>query len=438
MYGFARHSVAIASASLACLLLGSPVAAHALHVASVPAAGAEVAVAPERVLVIFGEAPDPTLSRLGVLDAEGHDVTAGPTAIVPGQATQLQVPLRPLPAGLYTVAWRAVSAVDGHISTGSFAFGVDTPVPATEAGSSSASTSGLPTTVDPVGVLGRWVLFIGLGSMLGAAFVAVAVARRPSRTTLPLAWSGWLIAVVGTVVVLASEMTAAGVGLGAVMSTSLGRQVLERGVPLVLGAAALGLAARDRPPGRTLLVGVAAAAALAMLADVLASHAAASGDTSSGIIVQWLHIVAAGAWLGGLAAMLVSLAGGRADEGTRITVGRFARVATIGLLIVAASGMLRAIAEVGTIDALVSTDFGHLVIAKTGLLAGLAALGAINHFRNAPRSGILPSGRASRRDGRGVRRPCRAPTGGDPREPGAAIFGGRLERRHLTRVAPAA
>ena len=50
-------------------------------------------------------------------------------------------------------------------------------------------------------------------------------------------------------------------------------------------------------------------------------------------------------------------------------------------------GCLRAIAEVGSIDALVSTDFGRLVIAKSGLLVVLAGLGAINHFRNVPRAG---------------------------------------------------
>ena len=47
MHASARLIAAIASASLACLLLGSPASAHALHVASVPAAGADVPVAPD-------------------------------------------------------------------------------------------------------------------------------------------------------------------------------------------------------------------------------------------------------------------------------------------------------------------------------------------------------------------------------------------------------
>ena len=90
----------------------------------------------------------------------------------------------------------------------------------------------------------------------------------------------------------------------------------------------------------------------------------ASGDTGLAIVVQWLHFVAAGAWLGGLVALLLTMVGTQPDGGTRLAVGRFARVATVGLGLVAATGVLRAIAEVGSADALVSTDFGRLVIAS--------------------------------------------------------------------------
>ena len=368
-------------------------------------------------MVTFGEAPDPALVASRRRRQRWPPMTAGTTVAVPGQTTQLQVPLQLVPNGLYTVVWRAVSAVDGHLSAGSFVFGVDTLVPVTQASASSAGTSGVLVSVDPVSVLGRWVLFIGLSALLGAAVVAVIVTRRPSRTTLPLAWAGWIIAVVGTFVVLASEVTDAGVGLDRVMTTSLGTQVVERGAPLILGAAALLLATWSPPPGRPVLVGVAAAAALTMLADVLASHAAATGGATSGIVVQWLHFLAAGAWLGGLAALLLSLVGARPDDGTRVTVGRFGWVATVGLVVVAATGVFRAIAEVGTADALVSTDFGRIIIAKSGLLAVLAALGAINHFRNAPRAGTQLRGLRRVGSHRGVRRPGGAGPGRSPGEP---------------------
>ena len=383
----ARAAAVLGTAGIACLLLAASAMAHALPLTSVPASGADVAIAPVVVVVTFGETPDPALSRLDVLDVAGRSVTAGPTTAVVGDAVQLQVPLRTLSPGVYTVAWRTVSAVDGHLASGSFAFGVDTLVPATEGGDGSASAAMQLPSLPPVGVLGRWVLFVGLCGLLGATFVAVAVVRRPSRATLPLAWCSWTVAVVGTVIVLGSQVADAGVGLAGVAGTSLGTQAIDRGIPLALAAMALVVAVRRRPPSPLVLTIVAVAAALAMLADVLASHAAASGDTALAIVVQWLHFVAAGAWLGGLAALLLTMVAARPDGGTRLTVGRFARVATVGLALVAATGLLRAIAEVGSIDALVSTDFGRLVIAKSGLLVVLAGLGAVNHFGNAPRAG---------------------------------------------------
>ena len=59
------------------------------------------------------------------------------------------------------------------------------------------------------------------------------------------------------------------------------------------------------------------------------------------------------------------------------------------------TGLLRAIAEVGTVDALATSDFGHLVIAKTALLVTLALLaGACGAEPPIPRfmGGIISKG----------------------------------------------
>jgi copper transport protein len=50
------------------------------------------------------------------------------------------------------------------------------------------------------------------------------------------------------------------------------------------------------------------------------------------------------------------------------------------LAIVAVTGAARAFAEIGTVGALVGTDFGRTVLAKTALLLGLASLGALNRY----------------------------------------------------------
>lgn len=97
--------------------------------------------------------------------------------------------------------------------------------------------------------------------------------------------------------------------------------------------------------------------------------------------VQWLHSVAVGAWIGGLAWLLLAL---RRDDVSRQPglAKRFSRVAGVTLCLVAVTGSLRAIDEVGSWAALFDTGFGITLLVKVGPFAGLVALGARSRFRH--------------------------------------------------------
>ena len=104
---------------VAALLLPGSAFGHALLQHSSPSPGAQLSTSPSQVTITFGERPDAGLSTIKVLDASGAAVTAGPTEAVAGQPLTLAVALRAgLGDGVYTVAWRTVSAVDGHLASG--------------------------------------------------------------------------------------------------------------------------------------------------------------------------------------------------------------------------------------------------------------------------------------------------------------------------------
>lgn len=376
---------AASTAALLTLAFAWSSAGHALPQTSEPASGSNVAVAPTQVVITFGETPDPKLSRIDVLDVNGRSVAAGPAAPVPGNAAQLAVPLGPLPDGVYTVSWRTVSAVDGHLASGSFAFGVGANVAAP--GLAGGLGSEVSSPLSPAAVAGRWLLYLGLIGMLGACFVALVVTRIVNASTLPLSASCWAFAALGTAIVIGAQMGDAGVSLDEVLSTSLGGPLLARSLPILVAAGGI-LALWQRPSrARVWLIVVAAGAAVAMLADVLDSHAAAQADPTIAVAEQWLHILAAGTWLGGLVALLFTVRGAPRETTGRI-VRCFATAAGLGLAVVILTGILRAVTEVGSIDGLLSTDFGHLIIAKSSLLVVLAGLGTINHFHNVPRAAV--------------------------------------------------
>jgi copper transport protein len=389
-----RASLDIGATSLALvalLALAGPAGAHALPQSSSPSPGSSLSTPPARVTITFGERPDPKLSSINVLDSNGSPVTAGPTAASSGDPLTLEVPLRPLVDGVYTVAWRTVSAVDGHRASGSFAFGVGT-APSASGGSSNSVAQTSSSGPSPPAIAGRWLLYIGLLVLLGASFFGVVVARVPAPIVGRLLASAWVLAAVGTAVVIVDELAEAGVDVGQVSGTSFGPGIVERVVPIVVAGMAIVLGARSVARYRLVLTIVALAAAGALLADVLASHAAAGQHPALDVVVQSIHVGAVGLWMGGLLGLLVAIRHRPPDAATAKAAKRFSWVATVGIVAVAFSGLLRGISEVGTIDALFSTDFGRLLIGKTALLAVLAALGATNHFRNVPAAGRVLTG----------------------------------------------
>lgn len=376
----ARGSVAAGLALVAALLAAGAVEGHSLPQSSDPSAGANLTTPPTAVTITFGEEPDPKLSTIRVLDTSGSVVSSGPSTVVPGNPRQLTVPLEPLGPGVYTVAWRTVSAVDGHLATGSFAFGVGVAPPSTAPGATTGSAGSASGGPSSGAIVGRWLLFLGLVGVVGGASFGLIVAAPTnvlSRRVLPLSW---LTAAAGTITVVAVQLADAGVSLDQVFGTSFGAAILERTVPLLVAALGVVLVAR-RAPDRPALALAALGAGAALVVDVLLSHAAAGADVPLAVTIQTTHVLAVGLWLGGLAGLLVTV-GRSADERTARAAKRFSVLATVGIATVATTGLLRALQEIGTLDQLVGTDFGRLVIAKTALLIGLAVLGAVNHFRN--------------------------------------------------------
>ena len=120
----------VALAVVAGLAVGpAPAAwAHAVLRASDPGAGAVVDQSPANITLSFTEAPELRFSSVKVLDGTGRSFGAGELQPVAGDPETLTQPLQTLPKGAYTVSWRIVSRVDGHLTAGSFDFGVQTPV----------------------------------------------------------------------------------------------------------------------------------------------------------------------------------------------------------------------------------------------------------------------------------------------------------------------
>jgi copper transport protein len=387
----ARPALVVAAMLAVGAAIGLPltVAAHALPQSAIPAEGSEVQTAPKIVEITFGEPPDPKLSSITVVNSSGISVDAGPTVVIPGHPLELEVPLKPIGNGVYTVTWKTVSETDGHLATGAYAFGVGESAASANAHAAKSVVSPPPSIL---AVVARWLFFVGVMGIVGVASTCLFALRYLPGFTSRMLGGAWLVGALGVAGIIEAQREAAGVSLATLLGTSLGTTAIERIIAIL--ATGIAVAVAWRLPATIARTGVAAAgigAAVAMWVDVASSHAGAQSPVVANLFIQWAHIVASGVWIGGLLVLLIAVRG-QASELKGAAVRRFSTTAGIAIVVVALSGTFRAVIEIGTIGNLFGTAFGLLVLVKVALFLMLAGLGAVNRFGNVPRASTVLRG----------------------------------------------
>ncbi|MFN8234032.1 MAG: CopD family protein [Actinomycetota bacterium] len=135
-----------------------------------------------------------------------------------------------------------------------------------------------------------------------------------------------------------------------------------------------------------LLAGGAAGAAMLMRAD--GGHAATASPPWIQVGLQWIHFLAMGIWIGGLALVLGFMLSRRDGRPVVEAVRRYSRLAGYALLVVVATGAIRAANELGGVGwwlRAFETPYGTTLVAKIAVVAGVIALGAWNRYRTIPR-----------------------------------------------------
>jgi methionine-rich copper-binding protein CopC len=116
--------ITTASLVIAALLIASRGAqAHAFLDHSDPAVGSTVPAPPSVMHLWFTQQLEPAFSSVTITDRSGATVNDGPAAIDASNKQELDVKLKPLTAGTYTVKWHVLS-VDTHTTQGDFTFNV--------------------------------------------------------------------------------------------------------------------------------------------------------------------------------------------------------------------------------------------------------------------------------------------------------------------------
>lgn len=273
----------------------------------------------------------------------------------------------------------------------------------------------------PLYVVIRFLLFSGIAIFFGSLSLTRMILPRVAfssdthsdggvavRATIErraLRWMGWsLVALVVVTVLRLGAQHAAFFGSQgwskASMSPLLQQTVWGTGFLLASTALAVAITgwfgvqslhARWRFLGWTLL---ATGACLLAWSAGMSGHPAAADSPNFAILLDALHVIGAGGWIGSLALMMgvavpvLRAAGGDADHGgiARV-VAAFSPAALIFAALLGVTGIVAGWRNVGSVQALFHSEYGLMLIRKLVMVSVVGVIGAYNWRWVLPRLG---------------------------------------------------
>jgi copper transport protein len=382
------------------VVAAAPASAHATLLTTDPQNGGVYDKPPSQVKLRFSEPVEVSLGGIRVFSSDRDRVVTGSPEHPGGTQSEVAVSLPGLDDGTYVVTWRVISA-DSHPVEGAFTFQVGTRATLSKknaqgvADSLLASTGG-SKTVGVVYGIDRAVLFGALALLIGGVVFLVAVwpRGRDDRRAARVVWAGWIGVAVTTVLGIALEgVYAAGLPLTKVFDPTVFRDVLDtrygkvalvRLALLVVAFPLLRLLLHRRDDGQEHPVRASWMVAAGLVGLGLAvtpglgGHAGTGIQTGLAIPADMVHVAAMACWLGGLVVLCIAvLPKGDADE-LRAVLPRYSALALGAIVALIVSGGYQAWRQVGSIDALKSTDYGRLLIAKLVVFAALIVAAAFS------------------------------------------------------------
>jgi len=195
--------------------------------------------------------------------------------------------------------------------------------------------------------------------------------------------------------------------LGVVLSrTRFGHDWQLRGILAIPLALCLMAGLRRRSALTTAGFWAALILSVVELATIAGAGHAIAGTGWTGelhLVGDGAHLLAAGAWIGGLVPLALFFAAARRDDGSacaraaRDATRRFSLVGIAAVCTILATGILNSVFLVGSIPALLGTGYGHLLLVKIALFLTMVTFAAINRQWLLPQLAETPSGAASSR-----------------------------------------
>lgn len=259
-------------------------------------------------------------------------------------------------------------------------------------------------------VVARWAHFASLFAVFGSSFFWIFLGRewwtnsangQARRATIILLRVAAPVAAISGIAWLAGILANMTGGFGNVLDletlhaflfeTQFGWVAISR-VGLLAAIVAIALVPLRNHAWLSAFLVVSA---MLLIMQAWLGHAAEGGASLAGammITAYGVHMLAAGAWVGGLAPLLLVLAEqrrlnpGKARQGTLDILSCYSLMAIVAVTLIIASGLANTAFRVGaSVGKLFDTAYGEVLLTKLGVIAVMLALAYFNRFVAMPR-----------------------------------------------------
>lgn len=362
------------------ILMPSKLYAHSYLLNESPAPSSVVAVSPAKIDLVFNERLEKELFFIKVLNSNGKSVTNNKTSMSTNQK-QLELALPSLDDGIYTVSYKIISA-DGHPIGGSYVFtigqlteasnNIEKPVLQIGGGLSQA----MPFSQYLL-FFSRFLFYANLLSLCGWIFWSSLFRpkedeinqfnRKGALTLQRLFFISLLLMIYAQLQELLNEWELHDL-LTLLFQTSVGYSWVYSIVIAILGFFIL---------FRSKLLDMIWIALL-LAAKVANGHAMSINGSSDLVILDWVHLLAASVWVGGLIYILTHWK--KFNAYSLIFLAQFSKYAFFSMILLTLSGTFYTLELVHKVSYLFYTQWGILLIIKVSLVLFVFLLGALLRY----------------------------------------------------------
>src|SRR5256886_970704 len=359
------------AALLSALCIASAAWAHAMLLSSEPADGSVLAQPPKVVQLHFNESIAP--AAISVIDADGKAREVATRAA--GQPVLIVLP-DDLPQGTQIVSYRVVSQ-DGHPVAGSMVFSIG-----------AVTGAAPPPMKSPLAVLiwlARIGVYLGLFVGVGGAFFAAWIGQGPNGSTVSRgALAVGLVSAVASLGLQGLDLL--NLPLGGIVTSAPWASALATslGPSLLIAIVVMAIAGYAWKSPSILMTWMSSTLAITGVGLSLAAsgHAATASPQWLTRPSLFLHGIAVAYWIGALVP-LAAMAHRRNGDLPRV-LKQFSGQALPLVALLVLSGLVLSVIQLGSVRALIDTQYGILLSIKLSLVFLLLGLAALNRFLCTP------------------------------------------------------